>query len=249
MKKLGSLLVVVLAFIAVAVVSHYLCKSEAGLALAMFAPLLPRNIWGQPTINRQMPFGGGMVLNQGTFGLGGEELAYPIYDRMVMSATRGLTPVILFNTPVGQPRDAVALSYADTNIEATQVPTSQKFVLTKLTVTYIAAEVRTQAEMVTVLDYVRTTSIRFNIESKEDLFRLGLWKFFGTPQLVMAPAATITSRYPQAIFSGVWEIAVPITLESQTLFKLIIEPQVASDAGLNGDYIAFEFESGRLRKN
>lgn len=249
MKKLGSVLVILLAFVAVALVSHYLTAAHTGLACAMMIPMMRRDLFGRMAINRQIAFGGGNVLNQGTFGLGGEELDYPIYDRMLMSSTRGIAPVTLFNTPIGQIRDGITLSYADTNIESNQVPTSQKFCLTKLLVTYVAAEVRTQAETVTILDYMRTTSIKFNVESKEDLFRLPAWKFFGTPQMVMAPAATIYSRYPQGMFTGVWEILVPITLESQTLFRLIVEPQVASDVGLNGDFLCFEFEGGRLRKN
>jgi hypothetical protein len=81
------------------------------------------------------------------------------------------------------------------------------------------------------------------------MFRLPLWKFMGSPQLVSAPAVTVNSRYPQALFTGVWEMKVPIVLQSLTDWELRVEPLVASIAGLDNDFIGFEFDGERDRKN
>lgn len=243
MKKLGSVFVVLLAFVAVALFSLYFHSPE-GLALAMGIPLLPRNMFtGRPSINRAIN------LNQGTFGEGGEELRYPIYDRMKMLNSLGLNTRTLFKTAVGAQRETITLTYADTNItQSEQVPSSQKWTLTKLQVTYMAILARTDLLIQSILDYYRTTSFSLKINSKDAMFILPLWKFGGHPQMISAPAVTVNSRYPQAIFSAVWDFSdTPIVLQANTNWGVEVEPQVASAAGIDGDFLGFEFDATRAR--
>jgi len=243
MKKLVSVFSILAAFVAVFLFVSYVGGSESGFALAAMVPLLPRNIFsGRPSINRDIN------LNYGTWGAGGESLQYPIYDRMRMLNSQAVNPRTLFNTAVGGTREGSVLTFADTNIEKSEsVPSSQKWILRKLTVGYIAEETRTDAEIVAILDYMRRTTFRININSKDDMLRMPMWAFFGSPQLVSAPAATINSRYPQALFTGVFTLEIPIVLQALTDWKIIVEPLVASAAGLDNDFLTFVIDSERAR--
>lgn len=248
MKKFRFFLVIALAFVAVALVSHY-CKSPSGLGLAMMCPMMPR-IMGRRLLNRMPLDNDAMNLNGGTWGLGGEDLDYPVYDRVLMDSTIAAgVPRTMFNQAVGTDREGVKLTYADTNIEAPNVPNSQKFGFKKLYVVYMGAAVRDQAGFQLILNYFRQSTIRFNIDSKADMFRLPMWRFAGALQVVVAPAATIDTKIPSPMWTGIWEIQVPLILQALTIFKLVLEPQAASDAVLNGDKLGFIFDSGRLRKN
>lgn len=245
MKKIGSFLVLVLAFVAVYFFSkHIAADAVMGFALAGFVPLMPRNFFGGRLLNRDLN------INSGTWGPAGEELRYPIYDRVKMTNANALLPQTLFNTPVGQPRNGANLTYADTNIESVAVPSSQKFTLEKLTVQYTSAAQRTDAQIASILSFFSTTSFRLNVESKEDMFRLPVWKFFGAMQLISAPAVTVNSHFPTPLFTGVWDFSdVPLIFQALVNWKVLVEPQVASAAGLDGDFLTFEFDGTRLRRN
>lgn len=245
MKKVWSVLFFFGVLAAALAFSHYANHLIAGVAsLAMLPPLLPRNMFtGRPSINRDIQ------LNSGTFGMGGEALRYPVYDRMKMVNALGTTDRTLFKTAVGAQRETVTLTYADTNIQQSeQVPSSQKWQFDRLELKYLAIAARTDALIQSSLDYFRTTYFGMKINSKDYMFILPLWKFFGTPQMVSAPAATINSRYAQAMWTGIWEFSdVPITLQANTNWGIVVSPLVASAAGLDGDYIAFEFGGLRAR--
>lgn len=246
MKKAFSVLGAVFACVAVIAFSLYMGHmSPEGYGLAAFAPLLPRGIFSRrPLINRAIRLG------DGTWGEGGEVLHYPVYDRMRLLNSLSVNTRSLFKTAVGQQRETVTLTYADTNIEKSEsIPSSQKWTFWRLSVYYMAAAARTDANIQSILDYFRTTTIRCIINSKDDMFRLPLWKFLGTPQLISAPAVTVNSKYPQALFTGVWELKVPIVLQSLTDWELRVEPLVASAAGLDNDFIGFEFDGERARKD
>lgn len=208
-----------------------------------YIPLLPmRN--GRPILQRAIR------LDDGTWGPGGEVLHYPVYDRMRMLNAQGTNTRSLFKTAVGQTREGNTLTPADTNIEKSEsIPSSQKWTFWKFTVQYIAEETRTDAEVIDILDYMRTTTIQCIINSKDAMFKLPLWKFFGSPQLVSAPAVTVNSRYPQAMFTGAWELKVPIVLQALTDWEVKVFPLVASAAGLDNDFLAMEFDGERARKN
>jgi hypothetical protein len=244
MKKLLPILCAVLAFVACAAFS-LLFNAPEGVALAAFVPLMPRNLFsGAPLLNRAV------ALNDGTWGQGGETLHYPVYDRMRMLNSLGVAARSLFKTAVGAQRENVQLTYADTNIEKSEsVPSAQKWTFWKFSVSYLAEESRTDLEIQAILNYFRTTTVRLILNSKDDMFRLPLWKFLGASQIVTAPAATINSRSPGALFTGVMELKVPIVLQSLTDWELRVEPLVASAAGLDNDFIGFEFDGERTRLN
>jgi len=205
--------------------------------------LMPKDVFGNRRINRDIQ------LNDGTFGMGGEELAYPVYDRMLMASTQATNQRTLFKTAVGAQREGVTLTYADTNIQQSeQVPTSQKWVFTRLQIQYLASGALSDANLQLMLDYFRTTYFQLQINSKDAMFILPLWYFFGSTQIITAPAATINSRLPQAIFSGIWEFPeVPIVLQSNTNWGVQVAPLVASNSALNGNYIGFIFNGTRAR--
>ncbi len=245
MKKVYSVLAFFGVLAAVLLVNHYAEHFVVGAAsLAAAIPLMPRNLFGgRPMLNRDIQ------LNTGTFGLGGEALRYPVYDRMKMLNAQGTNDRTLFKTAVGAQRETVTLTFADTNIvQSEQVPSSQKWEFDKLEMKYLAVAARTDVHIQAMLDYFRTTYFGLKINSKDYMFILPLWKFFGTPQLVSAPAVTVNSHFPSAMFSGVWDFSdVPITLQASTNWGIVVSPLVASAAGLDGDYIAMEFGSLRGR--
>jgi hypothetical protein len=240
MKTIFKCLFCLVALVAMAFAAYH---HPEGIALAAFVPLMPKNIWGQPGLNRAIK------LNDGTWGAGGEFLSYPIYDRLRMNSALALNARSLFANRVGSQRENVQLTYADTNIQKSEsTSSSEKYELYSLQLHYMAEEARTDAEIASILAYVRTTFIRFNIDNKVDMFILPLWKFFGATQLISAPAVTINSQYPNAIFSGKWEFPIPIVLEALTTYELIVQPLVASAATLDNDFIGFEFETEKARK-
>lgn len=246
MKKAFPILCAVFAFMACIAFAFYMGHiSPEGYGLAAFAPLLPRSIFtGRPLLSRAIQLG------DGTWGEGGEVLHYPVYDRMRMSNALAVNARSLFKTAVGQQREGVTLTYADTNIEKSEsIPSSQKWTFWRFAVIYQAIEARSDANIQAILDYFRTTTVRCIINSKDDMFRLPLWKFMGSPQLISAPAVTVNSKFPQSIFTGIWELKVPIVLQSLTDWELRVEPLVASAAALDGDFIGFEFDGERARKD
>lgn len=212
-------------------------------ALAAFVPLMPRNLFGQPAINRAV------MLDDGTWGAGGELLSYPIYDRLLMDSALGVQPRSLFATRVGAQRENRQLTYADTNIQKSEgTSSSEKLELFQLNVRYMAMEARTDAEIQAIMNFIRETYINFKIDNKVDMFILPMWKFFGATQLVSAPAVTVNSQYPNANFMGQWAFEIPIVLEKLTTFEMIVQPMAASAAGLDDDFIGFEFETRKARK-
>jgi hypothetical protein len=245
MKNLLPVLWGVAAFAVCLAFAFLVPNFSEGAALAAFIPLMPRNLFsGRSLVNRAIR------LDDGTWGMGGEVLHYPVYDRMRMLNSQAVQTRSLFKNAVGTQREGTNLTYADTNVEKSEsVPYSQKWTFWKLTNWYIAEEVRTDVEIIAILSYYRTTTFRLIISSKDDMFRLPLWKFMGSPQLVSAPAATINSSYPQALFTASWELKVPIVLQSLTDWEVRVEPLVASAVGLDNDFVAFEFDGERVRKD
>lgn len=244
MKKIIDYGALLLAFIACLAISHYF-GTAGGASLAMMIPLMPRNLF-----TRRGAIQRAIRLDDGTWGEGGETLHYPVYDRMRMLNAQATNTRSLFKSAVGTTREGNALTFADTNIEKSEsVPSSQKWTFWKFTCQYQAIAARTDVQIQNILDYFRTTTIRCVINSKDDMFRLPLWKFMGHPQLISAPAVTVNSRFPSAIFSGVFEMKIPIVLQSLTDWEVKIEPLVASAAALDNDFIGFEFDGERDRKN
>ncbi len=244
MKKVFSVLFFFAAFAALLAFSHYSDHILNGLAcMAMVPPIMPRNLWGKPMLQRDIG------LNTGTFNMEGEALRYPVYDRLRMDSAQLTNDRSLFKTAVGGQRENITLSYADTNIQQSeQVPSTQKWQFDRLELKYLASAARTDALIQSSLDYVRNTYFGLKINSKDYMFILPLWKFFGTPQMVTAPAATINSDSPKGVWTGIWEFSdVPIVLQAGTNWGVVVTPLVASAAGLNGDYIGFEFGSLRAR--
>lgn len=213
--------------------------------IPFLVPLMPRNLFsGRGAIQRAIK------LDDGTWGEGGETLHYPVYDRMRMLNAQAVNTRSLFKSAVGTTREGNVLTFADTNIEKSEsVPSSQKWTFWKFSCFYQASAARTDVQIQNILDYFRTTTIRCIINSKDDMFRLPLWKFMGHAQLVSAPAVTVNSRFPQAIFTGVFDLKVPIVLQSLTDWEVKIEPLVASAAALDNDFIGWEFDGERDRKN
>lgn len=238
MKKVFGFLAVLAAVLAVFLFPH-----APGLGLAMMVPIMPMSM-GKRLLNRAIQ------LNDGTWGPGGESLTYPVYDRVKMLNSLGVATRSLFKTAVGQQREGVTLTYADTNIEKSEsIPSSQRWEFNYLNTYYLSAATKTSVLLQEILDYMRTTTIRCIIDSKTDMFRVPLWRFFGAMQVVSLPAVTQESRYPQPIFSGTLRLEIPIILQSLTDWELRMEPLVASSASLDNDFLAFEFESRRDRKN
>lgn len=241
MKKVLSALYLVAIAAAVFFCAHHF--GGEGAALAAFIPIMP-SFMGRRMLNRAI------MLADGTWGMGGETLHYPVYDRLRLLNATGVLVRSLFKTAVGTQREALTLQYDDTNVEKSEsIPSSQKWTFWKLSLFYQAAAARTDVQILNILDYFRTTTFRCIINSKDDMFRLPLWKFMGHPQVISAPAVTVNSRFPQAIFSGAWELKVPIVLQSLTDWEVKVEPRVASAAALDNDFIGFEFDGERDRKN
>lgn len=240
MKKI---LFAVLAFVSLLAIHFLMPHGNGAVACAMFVPMMP-SIMGRRLLNRIS------ILDDGTWGPGGEKLTYPVYDRLRLLNSLGVATRSLFKTAVGQQRENVQLTYADTNVEKSEsIPSSQKWTLTRLNLYYQSTTTKTGAQFQTVLDYYRTTTVRCIIDSKTDMFRVPLWRFLGSTQIVGVPAVTQNNTVPMGSFMGSFVLDVPIILQSLTDWEVRIEPLVASAAGLDNDFIGFEFETTRDRKN
>lgn len=220
-----------------------LFQGHGAASLAAFVPLLP----SAPFMSRRANINRAIQLDDGTWGPGGELLQYPVYDRLtIANATLQWT---LFKNAVNETRNGVVLNFADTNITKSDgVPKSQKWTFWRMYVRYLSTSAKTDAIIQNFLSMVQETVLRFKIESKDEMFTVPLWKFFGADQLLSAPAVTVNSRFPQAVFDGVWELKIPIVLENLTTFSLEVEHLVAPNAALNGDFLAFEFDGERARR-
>ena len=215
-----------------------------GASIAAFIPLLPMGgISGlrRPQINRAI------ALGDGTWGPGGELLNYPIYDRFAITNT--ITENILFKAAVGETRNGTVLNLADTNITKSEgVPKSQKWTIWTVQMSYLAIAARTDALIQNILSMFQETICQFKIESKDEMFTLPLWKFFGGFQLISAPAVTVNSRFPQPVFSGRWEMKIPIVLENLTSFEMVFTHLTAPNAAINGDFLCVELDGERARR-
>jgi hypothetical protein len=243
MKKFLYLVFVFLVCAVVSVLCAHGLHGAHASALAVAIPLMPRNLFsGKPSICRAIQ------LADGTWGEGGEVLHAPAYDRMRFLNSTGVNARSLFKTSVGQQRDGVTLTFADTNVEKSEsVPTSQKWTFWGLNVYFLPIITPTDAQILLFLNYVRTTTIRCIIHSKDDMFRVPLWKFFGANQMISAPAVTVNSRFPQPVFTGTFAFNIPVVLQALTDWELKVEPLVASDAALDNCFLGFEFDGRRDR--
>lgn len=243
MKKVLSLGIrLVLAFVAALSIAHFF-DMEGAATLAAFVPVLPMSVMngGRSMVRRAIK------LDEGTWGPGGELLHYPVYDRLALN--NGILQHILFKAAVGETRNGVVLNFADTNITKSEgVPKSQKWTFWRLNAYWLATAARTDAIIQNFISMVQETVLTFKIESKDEMFTVPLWKFFGATQVISAPAVTVNSRFPQGVFAGSWELKVPIVLENLTSFELIVDHLVAPNAALNGDFMAFEFDGERARR-
>lgn len=242
MKNLLSILSALAAVVVLGLFAIY-GHPEGGAAMAMMVPMMPK-VMGRRLLNRS-PLG----VDSGTFNGVGEDLGYPLYDRLHLLNSLGAANRTLFSTPVGTQRETRTLTYADTNVQAVGVPSSQKWEFTHLEIKWLSDAVVPDADAQSFLNYLRETSFRLQIVSKDAMFIVPMWMFFGPTQAVYQPAATINSHSPAGIFGGVWELPpdLPIVLQALTNWSIIVEPEAASAAALDGNFLGFVFKGRRLR--
>lgn len=187
-------------------------------------------------------------LNDGSFGPGGDLLHYPIYDRAIMLST--VLKHVLFKNAVNDTREGRVLTFSDTNItKGDSVPKSQKWTFWRMRFFFMTVDSAKNDGLVSdVLLMIKETVIRFNFESKQELFVIPLWKFFGPLQILSQPAGTINSRYPMGVFDATWEFKIPIVMESLSAWELDIEHIVAPNSSMDGDFLGFEFDGERARQ-
>lgn len=233
MKNFFSILSGVLAFVVCVVVS-LLVNHPEGIALASFVPIMPA-VMGRRLVNRAVKFA------DGTFGQGVQWIHDILFDRFRLLAANPLTTTLFRNKP-GDQRNGVVLTIVDTNIVSNQVPVQQKWYLWKLSAKYQAAAIRSDANIQSILDFMRTTLIEFKIENLDRMFIFPLSKFLPFDQLVSNPAVTVNSQYPKSSEDCRWEMKIPLVLEQNAVWGLNVIQTAASAAGLDNDFILFLFE-------
>lgn len=185
--------------------------------------------------------------SDGTFGMGTEWIHDILFDRFRLLNANPLT-TSLFRNKAGDTRNTVILTIADTNNNSDRVPVKQKWYLWKLAAKYQAAAARTDANLQSILDFMRNTIVQLTITNLDKMFTFPLSKFLPFDQLVSAPAVTVNSRYPKSTEDDRWELKVPLVLEENAQWSLDIIQTAASAAGLDNDFILFMWDRELYRQ-
>lgn len=191
-------------------------------------------------------------LNDGTFIMGtpgsnGEELDDPLVDRFTLAST--VLTHKLFAAVVSETREGAALTAADTNNNANggQIPTNEKWWLWRLDMFYMAAALRTDAQVQLILDMFRQTNMFAEINGKAKSFNFPQWASLGSLQIQMQPAATIASQLAMKnIFSASWDLGTPIVLEANSKWFMQFDHITASNSALDGDKVGFRWKRRRI---
>lgn len=190
-----------------------------------------------------------MKYADGTFGMGTEWLHDFLFDRFRLLNANPLITA-MFRDKAGSTRNGVVLTNVDTNNKGDRVPTRQKWYLWDLTVVWQSADIKTDAEIQTMLDFLRTTLLVFRIENLDTMFSAPLSYFRPAFQLLGPSAATFNNTY--TFFASRQEatkaLKVPQVLEENAVWHLDIEQAAASAAGLDNDFILFGWDREMYRQ-
>jgi hypothetical protein len=185
--------------------------------------------------------------SDGTFGMGTEWLHDFLFDRFRLLNANPLTTALFRDKP-GSARNGVVLTIIDTNNKGDRVPTKQKWYLWDLSITYQAAAARTDAQIQLIYDFFRLTLLSFKIEGLDTMFSAPLSFFRPALQLISAPAVTVNSRFQQEDNMSGKALKVPEVLEENAVWHLDIDQTVATNAGLDNDFLLFGWDREMYRQ-
>lgn len=188
-----------------------------------------------------------VMLDDGTWGEGGEEVHGLYYDHYPILNTR-TGAQRLFTAVPGDSRFGAQLSYADTNnISKGQVPNGWKFEFHRIELAYVAIAIRNDAAIQSIIDYLRVCVMRIVVEGKYKLFEALGQSFMSDWQVVHVPTAAGNNVAPPgvSIVRGAIDLKIPVVLQEQTPWYWEIDQIAAPAAGLNGDFLSPTLE-GKL---
>lgn len=183
---------------------------------------------------------GAVRFDDGTWGPGAEVLDWVMYDRVLLANAR--TESLIFNATVGDTRNGVALTDADTNnLGGRALPVRHKFTIWSVEFFYQAIAIRDNAAIQSIVDLFRNTVVRFNIDGKDLMFHTPLWYWNSAFQVQHVPSVAGDNVQPPgyANYQGVWTLKVPIVLQELTPWFMQVNESVASAAAIDGDFLAF----------
>ena len=177
-------------------------------------------------------------LQTGTYKGSGDVIDWTFYDRMSLLST--VVDYDLFTNGIGQV-DAVTAArktFADTNmIGGVIVPTGAKMYVRAIKVIYQASEIRTEAEITSILQVLRQGVLNVSIFGKDTYGRWGLDELIGMPMLVNSVAANTGLLASTGRFVGIFPLNLPLVIASQVQFSLGVTLFAAPSADLDTDTI------------
>lgn len=177
-------------------------------------------------------------LQQGTYSDEGEILDWTYYDTQRLAAAT--LEHTYFITAQGEAFDdgvAGFKSFADVNFPGRGMPSTQNLEIKAIKCIYKPAEVRTEAEMVNIVDMLRTSKFSFVIGNKAPVLELNLLDLLGLNFPVIKAAAAVSDDHIRAIAAKAYPLNISLVVSGQTKFNCLIQHAAAPAAGIAGDMI------------
>jgi hypothetical protein len=184
-------------------------------------------------------------LTSGLYNPMGDKIDYTFYDRLKMLSSN-TQPRDFFTIGVGEADPLVAgtKTLADTNFRKGQMPAGQSFVTRGMIMYYESSLVKTEANLLSVWDWIHKTYIQIFIDSKNEYGTWKLSEIMGvTIDSIMTPAvAGNNSTVPSTgVAKGLKIFNTAFKLPTLTGFRVTISSTAASAAALDSDFINCAF--------
>jgi hypothetical protein len=182
-------------------------------------------------------------LQQGTYSDEGEILDYSYYDTQRIAAAT--LEHNYFLTSQGEAFDdgvAGFKDFSDVNFPGRGMPSTQNFEIKAIKIIYKPAEVRTEAEMVNIVDMLRKSKFSFLIGNKAPVLELNMLDLMGINFPVVKAAAAVADDHIRAIAAKAYPLNISLVLAGQTKFNCLIQHAAAPAAGIAGDLIQISLQ-------
>lgn len=177
-------------------------------------------------------------LQQGTYSSDGEILDFTYYDSQRLAAA--VLEHNYFINGVGEAFSdggAVVKNFSDVNFPGRGMPAAQNFEVKAIGLVYRADEVRTEAEMVNIVDMLKNSKFSFVIGNKAPVLELNLLDLCGNSFAVVKAAAAVADDHIRSMVRTRYPLNISIPLAGNTKFQCTIQHAVATAAGIAGDKI------------
>lgn len=175
-------------------------------------------------------------LQQGTYSSDGEILDYCYYDSQRLAAA--VFEHSYFINGVGEmfsDGGAVVKNFSDVNFPGRGMPAAQNFEVRAIGLIYRPDEVRTEAEMVNIVDMLKNSKFSFFIGNKAPVLELPLLDLAGNSFPVVKAAAAVADDHMRSMVRTRYPLNISIPLAGNTKFHCLLQHSVAVAAGIAAD--------------